>query len=366
MIPLADIICEFKADLGQQYGRQLLPGHRRALSAIERCGSPGNTLLQAVCPDCHHDTQIPCSCGHRLCPRCQQRDSQLWIERQRQKLLPVTYFMITFTLPAQLRALAWSHQRVVYDLLFKISWQVLSEFGLNDKQLQGKLGATAVLHTHSRKLDYHPHIHLIIPAGAVNRTQRLWRRKRGDYLFNQRNLATVFRAKWLQSLKQQGLQVKDTLPADWVVDCKAVGGGDKALTYLGKYLYRGVIREKDILCVKDGQVTFRYTDNRGNVETRRLPGGKFLWLLLRHVLPRGFRRARDYGFLHANSKRLIQLIQLWLHVVLQPLKKRPPVVIKCPHCGQPMRIVATGLTQLNYRKLKSKDGLDVMQRTGIG
>lgn len=354
MIRLADLVERFEHALKLKYADRLLPGHLRALDAIRRCRSAAQAMMQAQCPDCDHEMLLPHSCGHRACPRCQHLESQRWLERQRRKLLPVTYFMITFTLPAQLRSLAFSHQRLFYDLLFKISWEVLSTFGLNDKQLQGQLGATAVLHTHSRKLDYHPHLHLVVPAGAVNRARKLWRKKRGQYLFKEQNLATVFRAKWLHALKEKDIKVNQTLPESWVVDCQQVGSGDKALTYLAKYLYRGVLAEKDILKVERGEVTFRYTDNEGVNHNRCLPGADFLWLLLQHVLPRGFRRARDYGFLHANSKGLIRLIQLLFHVAVRAQAARSIAAIPCPHCGCPMRIIATGLSANRYRRMTIK------------
>jgi len=198
-----------------------------------------------------------------------------------------------------------------------------------------------VLHTHSRRLDYHPHVHFIIPAGAINRRQKLWRKKKGKYLFKQKNLAVVFCAKWLEAMKEHGLKVKATLPTDWVVDSKFVGRGDKALTYLGKYLYRGVLQEKDILSCENGRVTFRYTENSGKIKTRTLPGADFLWLLLQHVLPRRFRRSRDFGFLHGNCKKMIFLLHL--------LFGKPPLVesqprkapILCKACGGIMTIIAT-------------------------
>ena len=110
-------------------------------------------------------------------------------------------------------------------------------------------------------------------------------------------------------MKDEGLTVSETIPGEWIVDCKHVGSGDSALTYLGKYLYRGVLQEKDILRCENGLVTFRYTENTGTVKTRTLPGAQFLRLLLRHVLPKGFRRTRDFGFLHSNCKAMIRLLQ---------------------------------------------------------
>jgi Putative transposase/TrwC relaxase len=209
-------------------------------------------------------------------------------------------------------------------------WQTLAELGHNDKALRGDLSATAVLHTHSRALDYHPHVHVVIPAGAVDPIQREWRTKPGRFLFSHQALAKVFRAKWFAAMAERGWRVSARLPEEWVVDCKHVGNGDKALIYLGRYLYRGVLPEKNILRCEAGQVTFRYTDNQRRTRTRTLAGADFLWLLLRHVLPKGFRRSRDYGLLHPNRKRLIQL----LHPVkvVAPLPK-PKVPRHCRECG---------------------------------
>lgn len=197
--------------------------------------------------------------------------------------------------------------------------------------LHGDLGATVVLHTHSRTLDFHPHVHVVLPAGAIDPATRHWNRKTGKFLFPHKALAKVFRAKWFAAMKELGWTVQADLPAQWVVDCKPVGNGDKALTYLGRYLYRGVLPEKNILRNTDGQVTFRYTDNTGTHKTRTLAGADFLWLLLRHVLPKGFRRSRDYGFLHANCKRLIRLLHLVLRFIPPQPKQRPPRC--CKQCG---------------------------------
>ena len=342
MILLSTLIATFGGPLRQKFGNRLLPGHHRALHAMEKCRTEKSPVMIVHCPDCGSQETIPHSCGHRNCPHCQHHEGQQWLERQRGKLLPVDYFMVTFTLPYQLRQLVWQHQRIGYDLLLKLGWQTLMQFGLNDPQLKGRIGAHAVLHTHSRKLDFHPHVHFIVPAGALDSKHRLWRRKKGKFLFHHESLARVFRAKWFEAMKQEEFKVGATIPNKWVVDCKHVGRGDKALTYLGKYLYRGVLQEKDILHCKNGKVTFRYTDNSGAIKTRTLPGADFLWLLLRHVLPKGFRRARDYGFLHSNCKAMIQLLQYLFQFWIPPSQKhskKPP--IPCKKCGGIMEIIAT-------------------------
>ncbi len=187
-----------------------------------------------------------------------------------------------------------------------------------------------------------------MPAGAIDRKRRLWRTKRSKgkkpYLFNHTALAKVFRARMLEAITQEGLPLPQKHPEEWVVDCKAVGNGEKALLYLGRYLYRGVIAEKDIIACKHGKVTFRYQDSKTKqIEFRTVTGETFLWMLLQHVLPKGFRRTRNFGFLHPNSKRLIQVLQLICKLdpnrALAWIKKRPHIA--CKRCGGIMVIVAT-------------------------
>ncbi len=141
-----------------------------------------------------------------------QAESKPRLDRQQAKLLPVEYFMVTFTLPYELRALAWRHQTTLYKLLFATAAGTLKDFGLNPKQLGVDLGMTAVLHTHSRRLDYHPHLHVIVPGGGVNKITRQWKKTRGKYLFNQAALAKVFRARLLAAIKAVGLALPAKLP----------------------------------------------------------------------------------------------------------------------------------------------------------
>jgi hypothetical protein len=235
----------------------------------------------------------------------------------------------------------------------RCAWETVRTFSQNDKQLQGTPGAIAVLHTNSRRLDFHPHVHLVMPAAAmaVEGKGKQWRTKRPGkgkkgYLFNHEALATVFRAKLLAGIKAAGLTLPGRYPAKWVVDCKSVGTGEKALIYLGRYLYRGVIREEDILSCQDGQVCFRYRHAKiGRMEQRTVSGAEFLWLVLQHVLPKGFRRARNFGFLHPNCKRLIALLQVVLQFdpgrALAWVRTRAPMLCAC--CGAVMAIVKTRL-----------------------
>jgi len=364
MILLSSVIDQFESDFLNTYQGQVLPAQRKALNALKICRSTFSPVMAVNCMDCEHQSFVPHSCGHRNCPHCQHHESQLWIEKQLKKQLSCDYFMLTFTLPAQLRALAKHHQKLVYRLMFECVWEVLQSFSRNDKKLGGEPGMIAVLHTHSRKLDYHPHIHVIMPAIAVDKLNALVHTKHTKYLFNHKALAKVFRGKLLSKLAKEKLSLPHYIPQKWVVNCKKVGSGGKALVYLGRYLYRGVIREKDILSVQDGKVTFRYQDSdTKHWETRTVTGAKFLWLVLQHVLPTGFRRARNFGFLHPNSKKMIRILltlgELDPKKLLAKiaLRHRPQMVCNC--CGGKMQVGRTRIPVAEIFMLKSSSQTSV-------
>lgn len=177
---------------------------------------------------------------------------------------------------------------------------------------------TAVLHTHSRRLDYHPHVHIIVPGGGLNKIRQQWKKLKGKYLFNEFALASVFRAKFIESLRHAGYILPKNIPVKWVVDCQHVGTGLPAIQYLSRYL----------------------DSTTGTWKTRKVKGKYFIWLVFQHVLPKGFRRVRDYGFLHGNAKRTLHFIQTLLNVLLPKLNKTPRPVITCKRCGNPMAILA--------------------------
>lgn len=340
---LASILDQYHDAFLAEYGSRLLPGHLRAIEAIRCCRTPEAGQLIVQCTECGYETVRPRSCGHRSCPQCQNHETSLWLDRQQAKLLPVDYFMATFTLPCELRFLARDHQRLVYDLLFACASSTLRDFGANPKNLGADIGMTVVLHTHNRRLDYHPHVHVVVPGGGVDRAKKQWKKKKSNYLFNEFALAKVFRARFLEGLTKAGLSLPPSVPRKWVVDCTRAGKGFSALKYLARYLYRGVISEANIISNQDGNITFRYVESStGKTLLRTLKGHDFLWLILQHVLPKGFRRVRDYGFLHGRAKKLLSLVQLILQVLIHacPLRARP--TFQCPVCHAPMKIRAIG------------------------
>jgi len=323
----------------RQYGHRLSADQWSALNALGGCRQgPYGDLLWG-CRDCPQSASTLRSCGHRFCNQCQNQSTEQWLERQRQKQLPVHYYMVTFTLPYELRGLARAHPKTVYALLMRQAVETLKTFAKNDPTMGSALGLCAVLHTHTRRLDYHPHVHIVVPGGSLDRTRRQWRKVQGRYLFNGRALAAAFRGALLKALQVAGLGVHIT-PKRWVAHCERVGRGQEALQYLARYLYRGVLSNRNLVEDDGTHVTFRYQDSQDRQwHTRTLTGEDFLWLLLQHVLPKGFRRARDYGFLHGNAKPLLNLLQWLLRIPKPPPSEKRSVSMPCPHCQGRMSVI---------------------------
>lgn len=336
---LASLCQHYLPQLQARHGQRLTPEQWRGFHAIVGCRTEQYGQLLLHCQDCQqHGTRYR-SCGHRACNQCQQHSAQAWLQRQTQKLLPVPYFLVTFTLPNELRALAKRQGPVVYDLLMQCAASTLQHFGHNATGGGAALGLCAVLHTHTRRLDYHPHVHVVVPAGGVNRQRRQWHVLGKRYLFNGRALAAAFRGALLNALTAAGLTLPAT-PRRWVAHCQKVGRGLQALQYLSRYLYRGVISNHQLVADDGTQVTFRYTDsNSGERKRRTLRGEDFLWLVLQHVLPKGFRRARDYGFLHGNAKKLLATVQWVLRVQRPPPPEKTKATFECPLCQGVMRVM---------------------------
>lgn len=338
MIKMATLINHCTDDFNQHFGARLQPMHRRALDAMLACKRQCGECLIA-CEQCNEHKWIALSCGHRACPQCQVNLGENWFARQQQKLIPVAYFMVTFTLPAQLRRIMWWYQEFLYDVLFKAAADTLKTIAKNNHGL--KIGMTGVLHTHTRALDYHPHIHFIVPGGGIvtDKEGTRWQAMKGNYLVNEMALGTVFRGIFLRRLAESGVEIPPNLPKQWVANIKCVGRGEKALRYLSRYLYRGVISQSNIHAASNDQVRYQYQDSK----TRKIcyktqDKTDFLWRLMQHVLPRGFRRVRDFGFLHPNAKRQLQQVQeiLKAKTPTETPVKKPPL---CACCKQVVKVI---------------------------
>jgi len=340
---LKTIIKTFGLAMEMKYSSKILPSHKKAMAAILKCRTEDCGEVTVGCPDCGRIEIFNHSCGHRSCPGCQNHETTKWIEKQLNKLLPVKYFLVTVTVPCQLRDPMWRNQEESYNALFNSGSAAIREIALNPKYLGGSIGMTGVLHTHARNLVFHPHIHFIIPGGAIDKKNSVWIKKRGKYLLPWKKLSILFKGKFLAALKEAGITFPYSVyRKEWRVNMRDAGNGKTALLYLSKYLYKGVITEKRIRDNYDGTVTFSYIESETDkVRYRTMKGEDFLFHILQHVLPKDYRRCRDYGFLHGNAKKTLRLLQILLIPKMSTSddkdSERP--MFKCPKCGAGMLIL---------------------------
>ena len=336
---LADLLVRHRQVFEEKYGHQLLPGQRRAIDAIINCrtGACGETTM--LCTECDELHTHEHSCGNRSCPQCQNHTATEWLQRQQSKLLPVRYYMVTFTLPCELRKTAYLNQRKIYDALFDAAIETIQ--ASNPRHLGAKPGMTLVLHTHSRKLKLHPHVHIIMAAGGVIAREQLWKQGSRKYLFPKDVLKPLFKEKFLARLRDLKIPYPYCLhKMEWVVNVRAAGSGEPAMKYLSKYLYRGVIQERNILKDENGMITFQYLDSETNrTEQITLPAADFIMRVIQHVLPKRFRRIRDIGFHHGNAKKTLRKIQVALAGVPRAMTRIPKPKLTCRTCGTCLIIV---------------------------
>ena len=349
MPELADILRRHGPEYLAKYHDRLLPSHRRALQDICACRTEalGGHLYR--CPQCQQEHYQYHSCKNRHCPKCQHEQAEHWLEQQRALLLPVPYFLATFTLPGGLRRLARGHQKVIYALLFQASQQALQRLAADPKYIGGSLGMIGVLQTWTRDLRYHPHVHYLIPGGGLTPDGNTWRAARPNFLLPEKPLARIFRAKFRDRLTKAGLFAQappEIWHQDWVVDILPVGSGDAALKYLAPYVFRVAISNRNLLDLTDGQVTFRYRpSNTHTTRTTTLPAETFIGRFLQHVLPRGFQKVRSYGLLHPKQRHRLRVVQAHPQPdrpgAVEPPPDAPsvrptacrPTGLLCPHCA---------------------------------
>jgi hypothetical protein len=316
MPELADIFRLHGPEYLAKHQDRLLPSHRRAIQDICDCRTEAMGGHIYRCPQCRQEHYQYHSCKNRHCPKCQNDRADRWLDQQRNLLLPVPYFMATFTLPQGLRRLARSRQKVVYDLLFQASQQALQKLAADPKYVGGTLGMIGVLQTWTRDLRYHPHVHYLIPGGGLA-PDGAWQTAQYNFLLPEKPLSQIFRAKFRDLLKKANLfdQVTpDIWQKDWVVDIIAVGSGEAALKYLAPYVFRVAISNRNILALKDGHVTFRYRNAKAKTtDTATVSAEQFIRRFLHHVLPRNFQKVRTYGLLHPKQRDSLAHVKELLH-----------------------------------------------------
>ena len=343
--------------------------HLKVLRAIQRCRTAGLGGHLDECPHCGYRTLSFNSCRDRHCPKCQAHARERWLEARRRELLPTPYAHVVFTVPRELTSLALQNKKLFYDLLFHASAETLQTVAADPKHLGAKIGFFSVLHTWTQKLEYHPHIHCVVPAGGLSFNHTQWIRSRYRFFLPIDVLSPVFRGKFVAVLKRafsshqlafhgklKPLAAPKAFAAflrplfrhPWVVYCKPpFGGPEHVLKYLGSYTHRIAISNHRLISFADGQVTFRWRDSaHGNKKrTLTLSVTEFLRRFLLHVLPHRYVRIRHQGFL-ANRRRAsvlpLCLALLTTASMLAPTATRtasPPASWTCPHCGATMVVV---------------------------
>src|SRR5271166_1277346 len=262
MPTVADVLRRYGGQYLERFGTTMPREHKKVLHAITACrtGELGTVLY--ACQSCGEIHAIGRSCGNRHCPTCQHGKTKAWLDKQTDRLLPCPYFLVTFTLPAELRALARSHQRVIYAALFEASSQALRALAANPRFVGTyRLGFFGVLHTWGRTLDYHPHVHYVVPGGGIDEDGSRWLPSRANFLVPEEALSILFRGKFRGILARENLlHLVD--PAvwrrHWVVDSQAAGDSSASLRYLAPYVFRVAIGNHRIVSCENGNVTFTY------------------------------------------------------------------------------------------------------------
>jgi hypothetical protein len=344
--------------------------HLKVLTAIERCRTSALGGHVDPCTACGHLAISYNSCRNRHCPRCQANARDRWIEARCRDLLPTPYAHVVFTLPHELAPVALQNKKVVYDLLLQTSAATLIELARNPEHLGADIGFFSVLHTWSQKLEHHPHVHCVVPAGGLSPDRSRWIASHPKFLLPVGALKEVFRGKFTDALKHAfrtgklGFHgslkpfgrprvfaelIRQTYRKDWVVYCKRpFGGAEHVLRYLGCYTHRVAISNHRLVSLVDGRVTFRWRDSAHKNKKRRmtLMVEEFLRRFLLHVLPRGFVRIRHFGFLSTRTRSVLvplcrELIDANPPPQCRPDAHRQPAdrhegLWQCPRCGGPM------------------------------
>jgi hypothetical protein len=329
-----------------KFGRLIPPEQHAAARALRRCRTAalGGQLYRCGCGQSHYTYH---SCNHRACPKCGYDDNAAWLARQATRLLPVPYFLVTFTVPAELREPIRAAMKPWYGALLKESAGALQDLAAQDQHLGAELGLVSVLQTWTRDLRYHPHVHVLVPGGGLSAEGLRWKRvKDPQFLFPQAKLAARFKGRLRAWWHKAQPQLLARVPAKvwwikWVADVQAVGSGAGALKYLAHYVSRGPLQPARLEAWDGQSVTFRYRESGGAEQRCTVSAFEFVRRLLQHVPPKGFQRVRHYGWRAGAAgtkwERLLALLD-WRAPGLTPPTPRP---VLCARCGQVMRLIAT-------------------------
>ena len=305
MTSISEIFTTFGPEYLQRYANLMPKTHRKAIDAIIGCRTEACGMAFYQCETCAESHQLYRSCGNRHCPTCQHHKTRQWLEKQIQRQLPAHHFLMTFTVPEQLRPFMRKNQRVAYSALFKTSSDSIKKLAPDQHYIGADLpGFFGVLHTWGRTLQYHPHIHYVVAGGALSSSDGRWHPSTTDFYLPVQALAKIFRAKFRDEMINAGLF--DQIPSevwliDWNVNSQAVPSCEACLKYLAPYVFKVAISNSRILKVEDRTVLIRYKKPHSNrLRTLPLEVMEFIRRFLQHVLPTGFMKVRYYGFMNPN------------------------------------------------------------------
>ena len=310
MVDLGDIFRRYGPEYIKKYSDKILGSHRRAINDIANCRTGKLGYHIDSCTECGYSHLFFHSCSNRSCPKCHAGRTQKWLEKKSSTLLPVTYFHVVFTLPSELRWIVRSNQQVFYNCLFEAATYALFKLMANPLFCGGIPGMIGVLHTWSRDMNYHPHVHFLIPAGVISKDRLQWLPIKKKFLVPMNKLSDIFRARFMKIARKMLPKIEfpqSVWRKQWVVHPKRIASGgwkvQKVLEYLARYIFRIAITNNRIVADNDGKITFKYQDSR-TCEWKKmtLPALKFMSRFLQHVLPSGFHKVRTYGFLTPQYK----------------------------------------------------------------
>jgi hypothetical protein len=349
MLEVADILRLHGPEYRARFSQRMLPSHLRAMQDIEQCRTASLGGQVYFCTQCQERRYSYHSCKNRHCPKCQNEQADDWLQAQKELLLPTPHFLVTFTLPAELRPLARRHQKTIYNLLFRASAAALQQLAHDPRFVGGRLGMVGVLHTWTRQLLYHPHVHFIVTGGGLSDAGR-WLPARKDFLVPVKALSPIFRAKFRDELKKTELFALVQAPLwrqAWVVHSQPVGSGQAAFKYLAPYIFRVAISNRRLVNLQHGQVTFSYQESATHQLKRcTITATEFIRRFLQHVLPPRFIKVRYYGLLSPAQRHLLQKARLLLSATFKKLKTalvqitEPLPLLTCPHCRRPLTLLS--------------------------
>ena len=359
-----------------EFGETVPGAHARVIDAITACRSAASGSILYQCEDCGEPHVAARCCGNRHCPVCQQGKASDWLIRQLERQLPAPYFMLTFTVPEPLREFLRSHPREGYGALFAASSGAIKTLAADDKHLGADMpGFFGVLHTWGRELQYHPHIHYVVPGGGFD-SEGNWHAADRGFFLPVRALSPVFRAKFRDAMEADGL-LGEIDPAvwtvDWNVNCQPVGDAAASLKYLSRYVFKVAISEGRIVRADDKAVVFSYRKvNSQRTRTMSVAPFEFMRCFLQHVLPTGFVKVRHFGFLSSGCRMSIEevkgRIELAHGFTVSAAKPAEPVQSRqmaCPHCGGKLRWCSIVLPRpLDSRSLLRKKEAGVVSQSG--